>query len=439
MRHGRGQSLRRGVAGVAAIAALACAAAPVHAQGVDETCVLVLTKFDPATVNVLFPDDSARYWTGVYQAVPGTRIRLSGRFAHARYISFNVYDQALRPIDALADVELVPTPGDINPFVAGANRTTTQRSFTAFIVFGKIPAHRAPNTLYTGTGQNGLPNYNGAFVYRLYVPDEGTSETGGVGLPTARIERVGTQSRLPSRCINTEKPTVAGLNELIAKQEGIGSTGGPIPALFDRSPPKWRKFTNLFASVADNLTDSDIADPVFQLQRKLDLKTRGGSGGFLSNRHNAYLSAGLNKSFGTVLVTRLRAPGFPDTRPGTAVMPAAPLRYWSLCSNDPASQRFVGCVNDDRAAIGPDGFVTLAVSTPKNRPANATAACGVNWLPWGPNARNVLIYRHMLPDPSFTQAIQFATFEHEVATMGDYFPVSHYTSKAAFEAQGCGA
>jgi hypothetical protein len=81
--------------------------------------------------------------------------------------------------------------------------------------------------------------------------------------------------------------------------------------------------------------------------------------------------------------------------------------------------------------------MTLVVSTPANRPSNARPECGVNWLPWGPNARNVLIYRHMLPDPSFTQAIQFATFEHEAATMGDYFPISHYETKAGFEATGC--
>jgi hypothetical protein len=429
---------RRIVACLAVLGAVCGPSTAGHAQSVDETCVLALTKFDPAAVNIAFPDDSARYWSGVYQAVPGTRIRIFGRFAHARYISFNVYDPAQRPLDAIADIEINPDPGSIDPFVAGADRTATNRSFTVFIEFGKKPAHPAPNTLYTGTGQNGLPNYDGTFIYRLYIPDAGTSETGGVGLPTARIERKSGHSRVASRCTNTEKPSISGVNEMIANQEGFGS-GGPLPPIFDQPKPVWRKFTNIFQAVADSLTDSPNTQPLFEAQRKLDLKDRGGSGGFLSNMHNAYVSAGLNKAYGPVVVTRLRAPGFPDTRPGTPVMPAAPLRYWSLCSNDPATQRFIGCVNDDRARIGSDGFVTLIVSTPANRPSNATATCGVNWLPWGPNARNVLIYRHMLPDPSFTQAIQFATFEHEIDTMGDYFPDSHYTDKASFEALGCPA
>lgn len=430
--------LRAGV--LAAALALTATGGTARAQGVDETCVLALTKFDAATVNVAFPDDSADYWLGAYQALPGTRIRLSGRFPHARYMSFNVYDQAQRPLDALADVEIVPDPGSENPFLPGADRTVAQRSYTAFIEFGPRPpaGQRAPNTLYTGTGQGGAPNFNGTFIYRIYIPDSGRSRTGDVGLPTATIEPADGAPTGPSPCRDTEKPTVQGINELIAEQEGFPSGGGPVPPLFDRPGPRWRKFVNLFAATADNLTDSDLADPIFQAQRSLDLQGRGGSGGFLSNLHNAYLSAGLNKTHGAVVVTRLRAPGFPDTRPGAPVMPAADLRYWSLCSNDPATQRFVACANDDRAVVGGDGFATFVVSTPANRPANARRACGVNWLPWGPNARNVLIYRHMLPSPAFyDRSIQRAQFEHEAATMGDYFPVSSYVTKAQAEASGC--
>src|SRR5919107_5461670 len=122
-----------------AVLALAGFGAAARAQGLDETCMLALTKFDPATVNVAFPDDSADYWLGFYQAVPGTRIRLSGRFPHTRYMSFNAYDQAQRPLDALADVEIAPDAGSVNPFLPGADRTAEQRSYTAFIEFGPRP------------------------------------------------------------------------------------------------------------------------------------------------------------------------------------------------------------------------------------------------------------------------------------------------------------
>jgi hypothetical protein len=170
----------------------------------------------------------------------------------------------------------------------------------------------------------------------------------------------------------------------------------------------------------------------------VDLDQAGGSGGFLSNLDNAYVSSFIDRSGGKVVITRFAAPTFPDTRPPAARMPAGELRYWSVCTNDPATQRFVACANDDRSVIAPDGFVTYVVSTPEQRPANATRSCFVNWLPWGPSSRGVMIYRNMLPDPSFAQSIQRAKVDHEVDTMGEYFPRSLYVAdKKAFEQRGC--
>jgi hypothetical protein len=88
--------------------------------------------------------------------------------------------------------------------------------------------------------------------------------------------------------------------------------------------------------------------------------------------------------------------------------------------------------------VAPDGFVTYVVSTPEQRPANATRQCYVNWLPWGPSSRGVMIYRNMLPDPGFAQSIQRAKVDHERDTMTEYFPRSLYLAgKKDFEARGC--
>src|SRR4051812_17182393 len=212
------------LAGVCAVALPGVAGA----QGLDETCELTLTKTDPATVNVAYPDQAAIYWSGSYAAAPGTRLRITGRYPHARYFSFNVYDNAQRPLDALADVEIAPDPGSVNPFVAGAPRDATARSYTAFVDFGPIPQHRAPNTLYTGTGQNGAPNFQGTFILRVYVPDKGRDETGGVGLPTVTLEQTGSGGRPPdSACAGFAKPPVPGVNDAIA-----GASGPPmVPAV----------------------------------------------------------------------------------------------------------------------------------------------------------------------------------------------------------------
>jgi hypothetical protein len=408
--------------------ALISAAAPARAaaQGADQTCLLALTKFDAATINVAYPDDSAQYYSGAYQLAPGSRIRIHGRFPHARYMSFNVYDAAQRPLDGIADVAIRPDTGSGNPFLIGAERTFEQRDYTVFIDTGPKPEAPAPNTLYTGTGQNGAPNTSGTFIYRIYIPDRGRDDMGGVGLPTVTVEpATGEGGGAPSACSDAEKPKGAGINESIAKQE---LPDRPASA---SGPPRWRKFVNVLSSVGIGVTGSQQVGPA-------DLDRLGGSGGFLSNLDNAYVSAFVDRSAGKVVVTRFRAPTFPDTRPPAPRMPSGQLRYWSLCQNDPATQRFVACINDDRAAVAPDGFVTYVVSTPDQRPRNATRSCLVNWLPWGPSSRGVLIYRNMLPSRDFAQSIQRAKADHEAATMGDFLPDSLYLAdKSAFEQRGC--
>jgi hypothetical protein len=421
-----------------ALGALGAVLAPggAAAQGVDQTCLLPLTKFDPATVNVAYPDQAAVYYSGGYAAVPGTRIRITGRFPHARYMSFNVYDNIQRPLDALADVELKPDAGSLNPFVKGADRRAKKRSYTAFVDFGPIPKKRARNTLYTGTGQGGTPNFNGTFIYRVYVPDKGLDEAGGTGVPTVTLESTTSgQSPPPSACTNFAKPSGASVNQQVAASNGL-PVAAPAPG---RSPPVWRKFINLPRSFAETILDNQYSDPARLSYEQSAAYDLGGSGGFLSNIHNAYLYTPIAKGNGLVLATRMRAPTFPDTRPPALRMPGGQLRYFSLCQNESQSQRFIACATDDQTAVGRDGFVNYVVSTPSERPANARARCGITWIPWGPQAGGVLIYRHMLPDPSFAQAIQRVPEQgKERQVMGAYFPRSrYYADRVAFQKLGC--
>src|SRR5919197_70707 len=126
-----------------------------NAAGVDQTCELTATRFDPDTVNVLFPDSSAQYWSAHYLAVPGTRIRIDGIFPYARYTSWNVYDPLLRPFAKKSDFELQPDPGSSNPFLPGADRTTPieQRHYTLFITFDPND-QPGLNTIYVDPAKN---------------------------------------------------------------------------------------------------------------------------------------------------------------------------------------------------------------------------------------------------------------------------------------------
>ncbi|MEA2626337.1 MAG: hypothetical protein QOD06_2382, partial [Candidatus Binatota bacterium] len=81
-------------------------AVPAHAQQTGIGCSWVL-KTDPDTVNAAFPDDHATYWFARFVSVPGSRLVIRGRYPHARYFSFNAYDEPQRPVDAVADEELL--------------------------------------------------------------------------------------------------------------------------------------------------------------------------------------------------------------------------------------------------------------------------------------------------------------------------------------------
>jgi hypothetical protein len=155
------------------IVALALFPSAAAAQGVDQTCQFSLTRLDATTANVLAVDTNAVYWVGGYTARPGTRIRIDGRFPYSRYMGWNVYDPAGRPIDALADHKLRPREGSSNPFRSGANRFAQRRSYTSFVEFGAKPSTPKPDTLYTGDCAGGPSGIASTFPTRGVTPRAG--------------------------------------------------------------------------------------------------------------------------------------------------------------------------------------------------------------------------------------------------------------------------
>jgi hypothetical protein len=392
-----------------------------HAAGLDQTCELTATRFDADTVNVLFPDSSAQYWTASYRAVPGTHIRIDGIYPYARYTSWNVYDPILRPFTHKADVDIAADPGSANPFLPGADRRTPveQRHYTLYITFdaGFKPG---PNTIYVDPSKNPA----GVFTLRVYVPDKGRDVTGGVGLPqvTWQPNSQGAPA-LDSPCRQLEKPSVSVVTGGYAQQDGP-ETGPPLPG---RPQPAWHKFTNLCQAGDDLFFDNPYGDNIPDSgQRPCD---NFGSGGFLSNMDNAYVYTGINRGNGRLLVIHGKAPTFARTYPSARTMPSGEqLRYWSICQNDPYNQRYIACLRDDQVKLDRDGFYTIVISRPSDKPK-----CAKNWIPWGPQTWGTLIYRHMLPAPGFSGAIQKSSYGTEQQTMGDYYPSARYlTTPSAF-------
>ncbi len=427
--------LRATITAVVAASFLGLAAAPAHAQGVDQTCQLGLTRLDPTTTNVLALDTNAVYWLGAYAAVPGARVRIEGQFPHSRYMGWNVYDPAGRPIESIADEQIVPDPGSSNPFLPGADRQAQPRDYTLFVEFREPPEHPEPNTLYTGSSRGGT------FWYRVYIPDQGMDRKGGVPLPKVTLEPEDGQGGAPgiAACRELQAPYLDGVNERIANAPGLPDLTDDGEGYPGRDPPNWRLFVNFGRSAIDIMFDNETGEDFYDEAQSSPMYQNDGPG-FFSNRDIAYVFTGSSRGFGELLVLRGRAPTFADTRDGAPVMPSGQqLRYWSFCQYEPATQRVIDCLADDRVEVGKNGRYTIVVSTADHRPRNARPECGVTWLPWGPTTQGLLIYRHMLADPGFAQAIQRIPepgLERE--TMGAYYPRGEYLEdERDFERRGC--
>src|SRR5581483_8634061 len=162
--------------------------------------------------------------------------------------------------------------------------------------------------------------------------------------------------------------------------------------------------------------------------------------GFGENADNKYVYSLVSHDYGNVVAFRAKLPTTPKTYAGENTMGGGQLRFWSMCTGNLATQAY-DCRVDKDMPLDADGMYTVAVSTAADRPANATEACGIAWLPWGPLVQAGVIMRNMLPDPGFPNPVQAATPGTEQQTLGAYYPVgTYYASAQEFEQKvGCHA
>lgn len=415
----------------AALLTVVGTSAPAHASA---SCGWTV-EFSPAKVNALFPDQFATYWLGALPLPPGGHLEIHGQYPYARYMSFTTYTYQTSAIDGIPDVAIAPDKGSTNPFLAGANRLAKQRNYTVNIVNAKKPASgRVGNTVYLSdpSGAHSMTSTGLAiFVLRIYVPNRGLSNTGGVPLPSLSVVTSTGQKVAIPNCPNLipDNP----LTKILSTANGIASPIALAPAT-----PIWHRFVNLETTEIQSNLENPYTAPLSSLLSNITA-TKLPTGGFFENPDNKYVSATIDQKYGKVLVLRASAPTTPQTHDGEAAMGTGQLRYWSMCSENLQTTMFFGCVYDEGVPVsGPNRRYTIVVSTPANRPANATAACGVAWMPAGPFSQSLLILRNMLPSPGFAQAVQNVTPGHEKEQMGKYYPVGqYYANKAAFEKLGC--
>jgi hypothetical protein len=96
-----------------------------------------------------------------------------------------------------------------------------------------------------------------------------------------------------------------------------------------------------------------------------------------------YMVNYLSRQFGPVYVFRAKLPTFPDTFAGTKIMSEGQVTYWSVVTvaSAPSGELWDG-VFDMQVPLDWDGYYTIVVSRPEDRPKNATHENGVAWIDW---------------------------------------------------------
>jgi hypothetical protein len=416
------------------------------------------TSYTQETWNKIWPDSHTDYETSIDTIPAGGKIVFHGQFPHARFFSFTTSSVLGVIRGHLYDVDIKPDRGSTNPFLPGANRNATHRSYTITMVdqVDPGPGHEAPNTVYGGVAGQAPGTGPMLLVVRTYLPDSGRDFTGGAGAPTASyVAANGTTSTGQAACTSVAaKPGFANLtnvNPILFPESKIQSllalsSSPEHPAV---AQPVWYKYFNPFWMLAPYYAGTSDASMIGSLSL-----TGTGLG---ANPANGYVFTWLDRRFGpnhdghNVAVLHGELPTTPATYADEAKMQGGQLRYWSICNNQGlTSGATTGpCLADEEVPINTKRYFTIVVSLPQDRPKNATAKCGVAWMNWGtagdgytrPDS-TLLIMRNLATtaDPAFKNAIQNINTPATVkSTMGPYLPTVTYTDAKQFQHTGCNA
>jgi hypothetical protein len=155
------------------------------------------TSYTQETWNYIWPDSHTNYEASIDTIPAGGKIVLHGRFPHARFFSFTTSSVLGTIRGHLYDDQIKPDPGSTNPFLPGANRNASRRSFTVTVIDEPDPGPglEAPNTVYGGVAGQAPGAGPMLIIARVYLPDRARDFTGGVGDPTASY--VGPSSHTP--------------------------------------------------------------------------------------------------------------------------------------------------------------------------------------------------------------------------------------------------
>src|SRR6266536_3102652 len=377
----------------------------------------------------LWPDKRPTYFFGEMEIPAGAELTVRGRYPHVRYFKFSIYVHERNTFVAeaggsIAGIHIEPDPGSTNPYRVGADRDAKPRNFTIPILAKDAPANaadRARNTVYLG---NQTKTIFGGF--RMYVSDRGYDGAGWGLADAPSLEGPGI----------TYDATLADGSKLVGDEvvKRIGKLMGDAPPPIDADA--WYKLVN-------NKDNNPFMTPAERAKVPVATQMEGGG-----DPTTAYIVNYISRKYGPLYVFRAKLPTFPNTWANTKIMPDGQVQYWSVATMASFTNGSLwDGVFDMQVPLDKDGYYTIVVSRPEDRPKNATAKNGVAWIDWGPgegldDPRNrkdwgALLMRYMVPHKDFQYSPLKADRPDKLAeVMGPYYPRGYYTTKAKFEAEG---
>lgn len=409
-------------------------------------------------------ETNVMYYFSKFTLPANADLEVKGEFPHSRFFSFQSYKTVNGEPgvvnDVLFDKDVQPDPLSRNPFQPGVPRNVDRRFYT--VKFSQQPPPpagqpREKNTLYVGTeGQVGQPQEVQVFI-RVYLFDRLPVPviSGQVSMPKPAIvydngQRVRGNAACQATGV-TNYGTGAALtpggfpNALYIALRNLGGFGHPAEAT-----PVWNLYFNTDQTFAPFFKGTPLEFLIPSLPTQV-------TQGFYANAGNRYIYSYLDRRFGpdptghNIAVVRAKMPTHPDTVLGQRRPMAqdTEVRYASMCNDSslaigpPNLFNWGVCVYDEQMPVDRNGYWTIVVSLPEDRPANATKECGVIWMDWGrlgdwlgnPNLI-MLLWRNQLSNPDWEHNMNNITVPGtEKAVLGPYYPDSYYTSKPLFDQQ----
>jgi hypothetical protein len=379
-------------------------------------------KTTPDTLNVMYPDANAIYWTTPFITLQGSELTINGNFFPARFLSINTYNTLGESINSVYDKNFPVDTGSQNPF---SNESAAGGSFHIMIKPAPQPfdINNPPTppagTLY-GPPVNQFGFSQGYVVIRAYIPINGD-------VP---------QNQLPNITI--------ALNNLKL---------GTVPPCTTLSNSLRLLLYNALIRYWDgNYNAPGETDPPDQPMFRPPSTTQ--AGGAFPNDFNKYIVTGMTYQGGRLVVIRGKAPVVPDTNSyGYPILGTEQLRYWSLCNYDHVFPYPVvkdgGCAADNATHLDSSHYYTYVIAAtadiPKYKDPNVTL------INWGSTVLSkAVLFRNMLPVNGFTQTAQTANAPGSGCTtgvvvddatctkniMGDYYPKAVYCAKSVYEQGG---